>query len=567
MRLLLCCLLLVPFTSQADNIIYWSAGSYSKQASAESEATRIADTLKTETRVHTVLTKAGTRHRVLVKAAQADMKTVLEGVGITGAWRVFIESPASTDLDKSQRAQTTDKATLQAGSRLPPPPQQKTIDTNLAQSNSPAVESKISSLNSHSATPPGSQDEAYFFSSSIIEEARNQGRWRSDIGFEHRTFQNPGLFDLRQNHTSISLQSEYYRTWNDGNDIFAFVPFLRYDAEDKRRTHADIRELTWIHVADNYELRTGIRKVFWGVTESQHLVDIINQTDTVENPDGEEKLGQPMINLSWVRNWGVLDIYWLMGFRERNFSGQYGRPRFPFIIDKRLAVYESSAERYRSDFAVRWVQSLGDLELGLSHFSGTSREPMLVPHITLEDGVPASVTVIPHYNIIDQTGIDAQYFLGDWAFKAEAITRSGQGNRYTAATLGFEKTFVGIAGSRGDLGLIAEYLYDDRGAVGPAMGQDDIAVGLRYAFNDVADTTALLVTLVDRNSHEYLTTLEASGRLGERLKITVEASMFSNTRKVNQSLLGYLDALADPNADLAFLRDEDFIKLELIWYL
>jgi hypothetical protein len=24
---------------------------------------------------------------------------------------------------------------------------------------------------------------------------------------------------------------------------------------------------------------------------------------------------------------------------------------------------------------------------------------------------------------------------------------------------------------------------------------------------------------------------------------------------------------ADPNADLAFLQDEDFIKFELIWYL
>lgn len=342
---------------------------------------------------------------------------------------------------------------------------------------------------------------------------------------------------------------------------------MRIDAQDKERTHVDVRELTWVHVADSYELRTGIRKVFWGVTESQHLVDIINQTDAVENPDGEEKLGQPMINFSWQRDWGVLDLYWLIGFRERNFSGEDGRPGFPFSVLTEDAVYESSAAQYRSDFAVRWVQSFGELELGLSHFSGTNRDPSLVPRLTLLNGLPDSVVLVPHYDVIEQTGIDAQYFLGDWVFKLEAISRSGQGNRYAAATIGFEKTFVGFAGSRGDLGIIAEYLYDERGSQGPALGQDDIALGFRYAFNNSAATTVLLVTLLDNESHEYLTTFEASSRLGERLRITIEASFFGNTRRVEPSLQGFLEVLADPNADLAFLQDEDFFKLELVWYL
>ncbi len=69
-------------------------------------------------------------------------------------------------------------------------------------------------------------------------------------------------------------------------------------------THWDIRELSWIHVGNGWESRVGIRKVFWGVTEGRHLVDIINQTDQVDQVDGEEKLGQPMINLSTVRDWG-----------------------------------------------------------------------------------------------------------------------------------------------------------------------------------------------------------------------------------------------------------------------
>ena len=401
----------------------------------------------------------------------------------------------------------------------------------------------------------------------LITENKSNGRWSSEVGFESRVFRDPGLLNLERRHAAISFQAEYYQTWNDGDDIFAFVPFARIDAQDDERTHFDIRELTWVHVADNFELRSGIRKVFWGVTESQHLVDIINQTDTVENPDGEEKLGQPMINLSLLRDWGVFDLYWLIGFRERNFSGPEGRPAYPFEISTDQSEYESSAEARRSDFAVRWVQSIGELELGISHFSGTSREPRLVPQFILQNNLPTSVILIPYYDVIEQTGLDAQFFLGDWAFKLEAISRSGQGNRYAAATAGFEKTFVGFAGGRGDLGVIAEYLFDERGAEGPAVGQDDIALGLRYAFNDAANTTALLVALIDRASHEYFTTFEASSRLGERLKLTVEASVINNTRNIPRGFLGLLEVQADPNADLAFLQDEDFIKFELIWYL
>jgi hypothetical protein len=247
----------------------------------------------------------------------------------------------------------------------------------------------------------------------FITESKSNGRWSSEVGFEFRAFRDPGLLNLERHHAAISFQTEYYQTWNDGDDIFAFVPFARIDAQDDERTHVDIRELTWVHVADNFELRSGIRKVFWGVTESQHLVDIINQTDTVENPDGEEKLGQPMINLSLLRNWGVFDLYWLIGFRERQFSGPEGRPAYPFEISTDQSEYESSEEALRSDFAVRWVQRIGELELGISHFSGTSREPRLVSQFVLKNNLPTSVILIPHYDVIEQTGFDAQFFIGD----------------------------------------------------------------------------------------------------------------------------------------------------------
>ena len=398
-------------------------------------------------------------------------------------------------------------------------------------------------------------------------DSSSDGRWNSEVSGEYRGYQKEGLAGQGKHHASFSFQTEYYRSINDGDDIFAFVPFVRWDDNDSDRSHFDIRELTWVHVGDGWELRTGIRKVFWGVTESQHLVDIINQTDIVENPDGEEKLGQPMINLSLTRDWGVFDVFVLPGFREREFQGRDGRPRIPFLVNEDLAIFESGAKNARTDVAVRWSHYIGELELGLSHFSGTSREPRFqFQPIFDATGVFVDGNLIPVYEVIDQTGLDAQYLVGDWAWKLEAITRSGQGDRFTAATFGFEKSFVGVFGSRADLGIVTEYLFDDRVNSANVLGDDDVALGFRFTANNVADSSALLVWLWDRETDEMLTTLEASTRLGSHWKLVLEATIFSHGDRPVRSAPGFLYVLSDPTSELGFFQDEDFLKLELTRY-
>ena len=102
-----------------------------------------------------------------------------------------------------------------------------------------------------------------------------------------------------------------------------------------------MRELLYQRVFDQAELRVGIGRVFWGVTESYKLVDVINQTDLVENVDREDKLGQPLVNLTFVRDWGALDLYVLPGFRERTYPGREGRLRSEPLVDTNRATYES----------------------------------------------------------------------------------------------------------------------------------------------------------------------------------------------------------------------------------
>ena len=181
------------------------------------------------------------------------------------------------------------------------------------------------------------------------------GEWSGYIAGEFLGFvEHPAFPSQHRSYFSISAEPEYIHEWNDRDDLFTFKPYALLDQYDSRRSHADIRELSWVHAARDWELLTGISKVYWGVMEAAHLVDIINQTDQVVNIDGEDKLGQPMLNLSLIRDWGVVDLFLLPGFRERTFPSKDGRPRFAIPIDNDV-IYESGAENLHTDVAVRGV--------------------------------------------------------------------------------------------------------------------------------------------------------------------------------------------------------------------
>ncbi|MGD8567187.1 MAG: hypothetical protein PVJ39_03705 [Gammaproteobacteria bacterium] len=387
------------------------------------------------------------------------------------------------------------------------------------------------------------------FSSAYAEESGDDdnGEWTGYIAGEARLFPGNPLFpdQFEDSDISFSTQPEYYSQWDDGDQSFVFTPFIRVDKNDAERTHGDIRELSWLKASEAWELRVGIRKVFWGVTESQHLVDIINQTDLVEDIDGEDKLGQPMVNLALINEWGTVDLFVLPGFRERTFPGGKGRLRTKVPVDTDHPVYESGAENKHIDFAARWSRFIDIWDIGVSYFYGTGRDPVLTPNAA------NPTALIPVYNIINQTGLDAQATVGDWLWKLEVISRGGQGDRYTAATGGFEYTLVGIFNTRMDLGVIAEYLYDDRGEQAPTPFQNDLMMGARFTLNDIQSTELLAGFIFDIDHDGHMFNLEASRRLGNAWKLSAEIRAFSNLQ---------------PDDPLYSFRNDDYLQLELAWY-
>ena len=383
--------------------------------------------------------------------------------------------------------------------------------------------------------------------------------WSGNITIQNRYFFNDALTqntEQHDNYLSLSAEPEYYSAWNNDQQSITITPFLRLDQYDNQRTHGDLRELSYQHVFSDWELRLGISKVYWGVTESQHLVDVINQTDNVENIDGEDKLGQPMIKATFEQDWGTVDVFVLPYFRERTFQGIEGRPRTSPEVDTDQASYESSDEEKNIDYAVRWFNYFGDLELGMAYFTGTSREPLFIPGILNTRNV-----FTPYYPLMQQTSLDAQLTTEEWLWKLEFISRDWQtfdfntsrflNERFLALTGGFEYTFVGIAESDADLGLVMEYLYDDRNKQATSFFQNDIMAGFRLVLNDAQSSEALLGVIYDLDNQEHLFSLEASRRFSDSWTATLEIRLFNNI---------------DPLSRIKTIEQDDFLQLDIAYY-
>lgn len=405
---------------------------------------------------------------------------------------------------------------------------------------------------------------AVFFASSAIAEVAIYGQ----VDYEATAYSNDSLnSESDQNfNNSVLFQSEIYTKWDDGSQSLTFKPFYRFDEMDDERTHGDIRELLWHKVANGYELKAGIGKVYWGVTESNHLVDIVNQTDGVESIDGEDKLGQPMIQLMIERDWGNLDLFVLPYHRERTFAGPEGRLSAGFNYGD--AIYESTDEEKNIDVAARYYSYIDDLEYAVSVFHGNSREPVIGVDLLANQA-------LPYYPVISQLGVELQYLNEGWAWKFEGIHRDGvpensdalggypvvrtplglsiaDDKSYFATTAGFEYTQVGIWDSRVDLGWVVEHMYDSRQEKS-SLGafEHDILLATRWAANNSADSTLLVGAVIDYEYEDYSLSIEGTTRLMAGLSLEVEARIFAPAN----------------NAPLYQFRDEDFVKFTLSYYL
>jgi len=331
---------------------------------------------------------------------------------------------------------------------------------------------------------------------------------------EGKGFPDKGLYS-EQHYGYGSLELAPTLTWTSqsGYTLWTFSPWGRWDPKDESRTHMDIREFSWIWHKNQYEARAGILKVFWGVTESNHLVDVINQTDVLENQDGENKLGQPLLSFGWGSSVGQWDIYYLPWMRKRAFAEKDSRFQLPYNVSSDL--YESGIKKAYPSFALRYSHYFANFEGGIYYFHGTNREPQLIPKL-----IGTNIEFRSKYFIMDQMGVDLQYIWEALVLKLEYRYRNSN-EGFWAFVPGFEYSYYNIV-SLFDLGLLMEYSRDERGLEGYSFLQNDIFSGFRLGFNDVSSTEVLAGTFVDMELGTVYANVEASRRVHNRIVVSLE---------------------------------------------
>ncbi|ROH91872.1 hypothetical protein ED208_05710 [Stagnimonas aquatica] len=376
--------------------------------------------------------------------------------------------------------------------------------------------------------------------------------------------------------------------------------FVRADAREDARSRADLREAYYEAQAGLLTTRLGARRVYWGVAESRHLVDTLNQSDLADDLDGETKLGQPMLEFVFGGETTALSLYALPGFRERRLPGPGGPIVYPFPLAPEETRIEAGAGLLHADYAARASGQFGDLDLALSWFDGIGREPDILPCLRQGSGFPgtedeancallesvtaaaprrnlltpllqalglapsnaeiaaeleqrayANLVLVPVYQRERRLGLEAQYIHEALALKFEGLVRDTRSARSYAAVAGFEYNLSGLFGSAQDLGLIVEALRDTQPGLLSARYDHEVFLGGRWSLNDVAGSQALGGVLIDSTGAGQTWSLEASRRLGDDWKLGLRLRAFTG---------------GDPSDLANVVKDADELRLTLERY-
>ncbi len=378
------------------------------------------------------------------------------------------------------------------------------------------------------------------------------------ISLENRWFSQPGIYpNQARKANGFVIEPEFYIEHETGWS-FSLSPFFRYDHSDSNRSHADLRDAYFLNYgqgeASEWEIRLGIDRVFWGVAETINLVDIVNQSDVLEDPLGKTKLGQSMAYFTLSGDWGIAEFAVLPHHRQRKYPGPKGRLRSQLIVDTSKSTYESKSKQRHIDYAFRYSQTIGVADVGISYFDGTSKEPSLRPVVN-NDG---SAVLVPHYEQIRQTGLETQIALAEILFKLEAIRRENAVNLrfkeddYSAFVVGGEYTFYSAFGTDADITLLAERIKDSRGINATNSLQNEIFLATRVSLNDVQGTQLTASTISDREYESKTLNFEFKRRLSSEWNFELEATHILE---------------ADPNDPHQYpIRNDDFVDLRLIYH-
>ncbi len=354
------------------------------------------------------------------------------------------------------------------------------------------------------------------FALAIADTPPLLAQWRAELSLGGQAFANhASVPDVAAQEAALTLAGSWRRTWDQGRQSLIVAPFVRWDPTGER-TRVDFTDLSWAYLWDRWEIQLGVGERFWGVTESLHLVDVINQREPTVGAQRYVKLGQPLAAVATRQRWGSLEVIVMPVFRERSFAGRAGLLWAAAPVADGRAGLEARGN-WPPEGAVRWSRAVGAVDVGVSGFLGTNREP----RFTTEIDTAGSRVLIPHYDRIAQLGVDLQLTTGSWLWKLEMVTLDPQAGRYLAAVGGLEYAFADY------LSVFAEYAFDSRGSEATTSFADDFFAAARLLMHDGEVRAG---AFIDRRSLNTVPSIQIKRRLGMASVLALEAGGFIGRR-------------------------------------
>ncbi len=335
-------------------------------------------------------------------------------------------------------------------------------------------------------------------------------QWEGTITFEGRGFTAPGSLSSAEPTLTVQVRNEALFGWSSSS----VGVWLRVDPLNRDRIRIDARDISWYGAAGDLDLAVGFRRVFWGVLESAHLVDVVNQRDPDMRWPGHQTLSQPMVGATWSSGRSALEIYLLPWTRPRPFAGRRGRLWSNHPVDGSIYRYSESSLLRHLSWAARWSISAAAWDVGITYFGGTSRDPRFEP----SGPAHAPHSLIPTYDRVHQFGGDVQYTGSSWLWKFEVITTDPASQRYLALGSGMEYAPVDY------LSLFLEVLWDSRGTLATTSLEHDAFAGVRLLFQDGSVVGG---TSIDLESGNVIGSVQATRRFGGNLAAAIEIRWFA----------------------------------------
>ena len=368
----------------------------------------------------------------------------------------------------------------------------------------------------------------------------------TEISLLGEFFETNNQFKFSEEHGFI-FESELLWQLDSENISLNVKPYLLKKNHHYENFEFDFRELNLNYSNGNWDGTIGINREFWGVTESNRLVDIINQTDYISDYGGNKKLGQPMLKISHIFDKNIIDFFILTGFRERKFLPSSHPLAYPYNIDYQNSLYAASNGINHIDLSARISGFYGPIDYGLSWFSGTSRDPEFIG--------PRDSQYIPRYPLISQIGLDFQLTLETWLLKLETIFRKHDNKSITkdffASAIGAEYSIFNLLNGLTDISLISEINYDNRKERNLIPLQNDVFIGFRMSFNDISSSEISGGSFYDLDDGSRTYKIMASRRFLEDSRINLEIQRFGSS---------------NPDNALFYLSDTEFIILSIKYF-